>query len=261
MLKISGLGRYFLPFFTLLTYLFLYIPIIILIIFSFNQSGQLNQWGGFSTKWYYELFQNDIIWDAFKNSLVVALSSMALSVTLGVGLVYGFGRRMQDFFGFFYGSVIVPEIVLGVGLLSIFSILKVPLGMTTLIAGHTLLGLGFVIPIVHGRYLEIGQQYSEASFDLGASELQTFFRVILPLLRPALVASSLLVMVISFDDFLISFFCAGASTQTLSLYIFAMIRTGISPVVNALSTCILLGSSIIVYLFSTSQAAPLEDMA
>ena len=260
-MKSYQLSRFFLPIITLLTYLFLYIPIIVLIIFSFNQSGLLNQWGGFSLRWYIELFNNEIIWDAFTNSLIVAFSSMILSVCMGVGLVYGLGRKMERFFSFFYGSIIVPEIVLGVGLLSVFSMLKVPLGLTTLIAGHTLLGLGFVIPIVHVRYVEIGKILSEASLDLGASEIQTFFKVILPLLRPALVASALLVLIISFDDFLISFFCAGASTQTLSLYIFAMIRTGISPVVNALSTCILVGSSVIVYLFSVTRAAPLEDLA
>ncbi len=258
--KRRSIKNYLFPFFTLCVYLFLYLPIFVLIIFSFNKSKLLTQWDGFSLNWYYELWHDAVIWNAFKNSVIVAVSAVALSVTMGVGLVYGLGKRLDKYFALFYGSVIIPEIVLGVGLLTIFSGLSIPLGFTTLIAGHTLLGLGFVIPIVHVRFMEIRQHITEASLDLGATRLQTFFYIILPLLRPALISAALLVLIISFDDFLISFFCAGASTQTLSLYIFAMIRTGISPVVNALSSCILIGSSLAVYLLSRLKIRPLREL-
>jgi len=129
----------------------------------------------------------------------------------------------------------------------------VPLGTTTLIVGHTLLGLGYVIPILHARFVELDISLIEASYDLGATQKQTFFSIVLPLLRPALIASGLLVFIISLDDFIISFFCAGASIQTLPLYIFALIRTGASPMVNALSTILLIVSSLLVFLFSFLQ--------
>jgi len=119
-----------------------------------------------------------------------------------------------------------------------------------LIVGHTLLGLGYVIPIVHSRFIELDESLIEASYDLGATQRQTFFRVVLPLLMPALIASGLLVFIISLDDFIISFFCAGASVQTLPLYIFAVIRTGASPMINALSTIMLICSSFFVVLLS-----------
>ena len=144
----------------------------------------------------------------------------------------------------------MPEIVLAVGLLSFFSFFAVPLGATTLIVGHTLLGLGYVIPILHARFIELDESLIEASYDLGATQRQTFFSIVLPLLMPALVASGLLVFIISLDDFIISFFCAGASVQTLPLYIFAVIRTGASPMINALSTIMLIFSSLFVLLFS-----------
>jgi spermidine/putrescine transport system permease protein len=126
----------------------------------------------------------------------------------------------------------------------------VPLGLTTLIVGHTLVGLGFVVPIVYNRFAEIDQRLIEASLDLGATYWQTFFKIVLPLLRPALIAAGLLVFIISLDDFLVAFFCASADSQTLSLYIFSMVRAGLSPLVNALSTFLLLVSCLFVLLFS-----------
>jgi len=147
----------------------------------------------------------------------------------------------------------MPEIVLAVGLLSLFSFFSVSLGATTLIVGHTLLGLGYVIPILHGRFAEMDANLIEASYDLGATQRQTFFKIVLPLLSPALIAAGLLVFIISLDDFIISFFCAGASVQTLPLYIFTVIRTGASPMINALSTIMLLVSSVLVLALSFFQ--------
>ena len=177
-----------------------------------------------------------------------------LSLTIGATLIF-FGSRsvVQRLLFLFYASLAIPEIVLAVGLLSLFSFFSVSLGATTLIAGHTLLGLGYVIPIVHGRFVELDVSLIEASYDLGATKRQTFFYVVLPLLMPALIAAGLLVFIISLDDFIISFFCAGASVQTLPLYIFAVIRTGASPLINALSTIMLIVSSIFVLIFSFLQ--------
>ena len=151
----------------------------------------------------------------------------------------------------FYANLAVPEIVMAVGLLSFFYFFSVPFGLTTLIAGHTLIGLGYVVPMLHARVSDLDYRLTEASLDLGATQIQTFFNVTLPLLLPAMVGAGLLVFVISFDDFLIAFFCAGATEQTLPLYIFSLIRAGSAPVINALSTLLLVVSSLLVLLFSS----------
>lgn len=242
---------YVLPIIVTAMYLFLYIPIFVLMVFSFNSNSFTCGWTSFTTHWYYDLFASTEVWYALKNSLVIALSSVFLSLTIGSSLIF-FGAResIKRLLVLFYGSLAMPEIVLAVGLLSLFSFFAVPLGAITLIVGHTLLGLGYVIPILHSRFIELDESLIEASYDLGATQRQTFFSIVLPLLMPALVASGLLVFIISLDDFIISFFCAGASVQTLPLYIFAVIRTGASPMINALSTIMLVFSSFFVLLFS-----------
>jgi spermidine/putrescine transport system permease protein len=244
-------GSYFIPITVAALYLFLYIPIFVLIVFSFNSNAFTCAWTSFTTQWYYDLFSSAEVWDALQNSLMIALSSVFLSLTIGSSLIF-FGSRdtVKRLLSFFYGSLAMPEIVLAAGLLSFYSFFAVPLGAMTIIAGHTLLGLGYVIPILYDRFIELDESLIEASYDLGATQRQTFFSIVLPLLTPALMASGLLVFIISLDDFLISFFCAGASVQTLPLYIFAVIRTGASPMINALSTIMLIVSSLCVVLFS-----------
>jgi spermidine/putrescine transport system permease protein len=251
---LKSLRRYALPITTLLVYGFLYLPIVVLVVFSFNSVAFPYHWISFSWQWYYELFHAPEIWDAVRNSLVVASAAVLLSVSLGVLFVfYSAQSRMKKVLPLFYGTLIIPEIVLAVGLLSLFTYFSVPLSLMTLIAGHTLIGLGYVIPIVYARFLEIDRSIIEASLDLGATIHQTFLRVVLPLLTPALIAASLLVFIVSFDDFLIAFFCTGTSSQTLSLYIFSMIRAGVSPTINALSTLMIALSSLLVLLFCSLQ--------
>jgi spermidine/putrescine transport system permease protein len=233
-------------------YVFLYMPIIILILFSFNNSLFPYAWKGFTLRWYAALWESTEVWDALKNSLIVALSAVFLSVSSGVSAIYYSSRSwLARCLVLFYGTLAVPEIVVAAGLLSVFVFMYVPLGLTTLIVAHTLVGLGYVIPLVHTRFLELNYALTEASLDLGASRTQTFFAIILPLLSPVIIAASLLVFVISLDDFLLSFFCAGATTQTLPMYIFSMIRSGATPTVNALSTLLLLVSSLLVMIFSS----------
>lgn len=250
----SIFSRYFFHCAVLCVYLFLYVPIIVLVLFSFNNNEFTYEWQGFTTRWYHELFQSVEIWDALKNSLIVALTSVFLSITMGLLLVfYSAHTFFKRAFLLFYGNLAVPEIVLAVGMLSFFSFFFIPLGLTTLIAGHTLLGLGYVVPLVYSRFIELNDRFSEASLDLGATQGQTLTKVILPLLFPALFASGLLVFIISFDDFVISFFCSGSATQTLPMYIFSMIRAGASPVVSALSTLLLVVSGVLVLMFSYLQ--------
>jgi len=248
-------SKYFFPLIVLALYLFLYIPMLVMVLFSFSTSEFNFSWSSLSLQWYHELFASVEIWDALKNSLIVAISSVILSLTMGILLVFysGHSRFFNKAFLLFYGNLAVPEIVLAVGMLSFFVFFSVPMGLTTLIAGHTLIGLGYVVPIIYSRFIELDDKYTEASLDLGASQGQTLFKIILPLLWPALLAASLLVFIISLDDFILSFFCAGASTQTLPMYIFSMIRTGSTPMVSALSALLLGVSSILVLIFSSLQ--------
>lgn len=233
------------------TYLFLYVPIFVLLVFSFNTEHFPAPWSGFTLKWYHELFSSVYLWKAFANSLIVATFATLISLVAGVGIVFyaAQGGRIGKMLGMFYGNLIIPETVLAVSLLSFFILIDIPLGLTTLILAHTVLGLGFIVPIVYARFCDLDYTLTEASLDLGATPLQTFFKVTLPMLRPTLITTALLVFILSFDDFILSYFCAGSTAQTLSLYILSMIRTGVSPVVNALSSILLFLSSFLVILF------------
>lgn len=234
------------PSFVFLAYLFMYIPIIVLVLFSFN-TGRTHVLEGFSLQWYHELFQSVEVVEALKNSLIVSFSAVFLSITMAVLFVfYGSDTFLKKLLFFFYGGIALPEVVLSVGLLSLFSFFSVPLGLITLIAAHTLIGLSYVTSILYSRYETIDPRLMEASMDLGATRGQTFVKIILPSLFPAILTSSLLVFIVSFDDFILSFFCAGASTVTLPIYIFSVVKTGATPMVNALSTMLLAVTSLVV---------------
>ncbi|QVL57182.1 MAG: ABC transporter permease [Simkaniaceae bacterium] len=233
------------------SYLFLYLPILILIVFSFNTKSFPSPWDQFTFKWYHELFNSSALWRSFSNSLIVACISTSLSLLMGIFLIFfrAQGGRVQKALPLFYGNLIIPETMLAISLLSYFTLFKIELGMPTLIVAHTVLGLGFVIPILYTRYLQLDNRLTEASEALGASSFQTFIKITLPLLKPTLMAAGLLIFILSFDDFILSYFCAGTSVQTLSLYLLSMLRSGISPIVNALSTILLLLSALLVMLF------------
>jgi spermidine/putrescine transport system permease protein len=237
-----------------LIYAFLYLPIIVVVVMSFNKTPSSLEWTGFTFRWYHQLFHSVDVIHALKNSFIVALSATLLSSLLGLFFVlYGTKTFLRRFSSLFYATLAVPEIIIAVGLLSFFVFFYVSLGLATLIIGHTLLGLGYIVPLLRTRFLELDPRLTEASLDLGATETQTFTRIIIPMLMPTIIAAALLVFVISFDDFLISFFCSGGTTQTLPLYLYSMIRTGSSPVVHALSTLLLAMSSLLVLAFSFLQ--------
>ena len=241
--------RYCLPIVVAIAYLFLYLPIIVLVLFSFNDASFSINWVGFSLRWYAKLINSPEILNSLKTSLVVAFSTTILSLLIGTCFVvanrWGRSRLLSNIF---YTNILLPEIVLAIGILSIFTFFQIPLGYGSLIAGHTLLGLGFVIPIVRARFIELDPFLTEASLDLGATYGQTFRKVVIPLLMPSLIASGLLVFTLSMDDFLISFFCSGPTVQTLSVYVYSMIRTGVDPMINAVSACFLGLSSLLVLL-------------
>lgn len=237
--------RTILPCFVGLVYLFLYLPIFILILFSFNEGDFAAGWVGFSLRWYEIMFENQEILSALSASLIVATSSVILSLLLGTSAVIA-ARWLgaHRLLSFFYLSILVPDILLGIGLLCLFSTFAFPLGYKSLIIGHTVVGLGFVVPIVSTRFAQIDPVLTEASLDLGATRWQTVRYVIFPLLMPGLMASALLVFTLSLDDFVISFFCSGVHITTLSVYVYQQVRDMVDPTINAISTCMLVVSSL-----------------
>lgn len=241
---------------TLFFFVMLYVPIVVLFAFSFNDASFPSPWRGLTLRWYTELFHTTEIWRALANSLAVAGTAVFLSAFMGIFLLFLAVQsgRVRHMLSYFYINLIFPEIVLAVGLLGFFIGCRLPLGMVTLTIGHTVLGLGYVVPLLYARYQELDPRLMEAAEDLGASHIQTFFTIILPLVKPALFTAGILGFIVSFDDFVFSYFCAGSTFQTLPLYILSMLRSGVSPIVNALSTLLLIFSSLLIFLYSSYTA-------
>ncbi|MEI4194368.1 ABC transporter permease [Roseovarius sp. E0-M6] len=237
-----------------LTYAFLYVPISVLVALSFNESGLPTAWTGFSVKWYGELARNGDILKAAGNTLIVALASTVVATTLGTLLAVGveIRRRKGRFLEtIIFAPMIIPDIVLAIALLSFFSLLNVTMGLHTIIVSHVVFNLAFVCAVVRARLKTFDWSVVEASQDLGASTLTTLRRVVLPVLSPAVVAGALLAFTLSVDEFIIAFFTAGAGRDsiTLPMQIFAMIRFGVTPEINALST-IVMGLSVLMLTLS-----------
>ena len=248
------ISRFLQPLLVGFIYLFLYLPIMVLVLFSFNKSFLVGEWTGFSLRWYRQLLDMPELLASLEVSLVVAFCATVLSVFMGTAFVYATKWWKSPYWSaMFYANVIAPDIILGIGLLSLFSLANIPLGYGSLIAGHTLLGLGFVVPIVRARFHELEPTYTEASADLGATHMQTFRNIIIPLLGPSLLAAGLLVFTLSLDDFLIAFFCSSPRVQTLSVYVYSMVREGVDPSINAISVCLLIISSLFVLWLSSMK--------
>ncbi len=224
--------------------LFLYVPIFIVILFSFNTSKMNIVFEGFTLNWYASFFKNRTLMEALVNSLIIAVSSTVLSVIIGtlgaVGMSkYNFkGKKIVDML--LYVPIVIPEIVLGVAMLSIFSILKFQMGLITMTLAHITFCIPFVVISVRASLSGIDQSLDEASMDLGANYLKTFFYITLPLIMPGVISGATLSLSLSIDDVIISFFVCGPGSQTLPLKILEMVKHGVSPDVNALSTIITL---------------------
>jgi spermidine/putrescine transport system permease protein len=223
---------------------FLYIPISVLFALSFNESGLPTAWTGFSTKWYGALLVNGDIMGAALNTLVVAIISTVLATVLGSLLAVGVeirrrkGRLIETII---FAPMIIPDIVLAIALLSFFSLLNVTMGLHTIIVSHVVFNLAFVCSVVRARLKSFDWSIVEASSDLGASLPVTLWRVVLPVMLPAVIAGALLAFTLSVDEFIIAFFTAGAGRDsiTLPMQIFAMIRFGVTPEINALAVIVM----------------------
>ncbi|MDR0708252.1 MAG: ABC transporter permease [Treponema sp.] len=234
------------------TIMFLFLPLFVLILYSFNASKGMN-WSGFSFVWYEQLFfHSRDLWRAFWNSMFIAATSAATAMVIGaLGAIgvnwYRFKLRNYVQTVSFL-PMILPEIIIGVSLSIFFAGIKLKLGLLTIYIAHTTFNLPFVFLMVMARLDEFDFSIIEAAHDLGANELQTLLRVTIPICMPGIVSGFLTAVTISLEDFVITYFVAGPGSSTLPLYIYSAIRFGVSPVINALSVVMILGTVALTYL-------------
>lgn len=239
--------------FCTLVYLFLFLPISVIVVNSFNATTTkpYMSWKGFTFDWYVKLWSNSSLIEAFGNTMIIAIVSTILATIIGslgaIGMYkYKFkGKSIID--GLLYVPVVIPEIVLGISLLTIFSKVNIPRGMFTLILSHVTFCVPFVIFNVRARLSGYDNSIEEASMDLGANRLVTFFNITLPVLAPGIFGGALLAFTLSIDDVIISYFVYG-QTKTYPLKVMESVKSGVAPDVNALSTIILIGTILFVAL-------------
>ncbi len=230
--------------FLYLVFAFLFLPIIVLIIYSFNSSSMNIIFENFTFEWYRNLFQNSDLIESFVNTLIVASISTVTSTIIGTMSAYGLykynfkGKNLIN--GLIYVPIVIPEIVLGIALLSIFTLMKLELGLFTIILSHIAFSIPFVIVSVRSTLTNDIKVLEESAKDLGASNYTIFKKVVLPTIMPAVISGATLAFTLSLDDVVISYFTAGPGSNTLPLYIYSLIKTGITPDVNALSTLMML---------------------
>lgn len=249
--------KYLENFYILLVLMFLFLPIGILILFSFNTSRLNIVFEGFTLDWYVSLFQNRTLLEALKNTLIVAFTSTIVSTIIGTISAYGLHKysfKGKDIVNeLIYIPVVIPEIVLGIALLSIYTLFKMELGMFTLILAHICFCIPFVIISVRSTLDNLDPNLEQAASDLGASKFDTFFRIIIPMLMPGILSGAELALTLSLDDVVISYFTAGPGSNTLPLQVYSMIKTGVTPDVNALITIMLLVIFILLFISTLIQ--------
>jgi spermidine/putrescine transport system permease protein len=257
----------------LVSYFFLWAPIVVLVVFSFNSSRSVARWEGFTLQWYANIFSNVSgqtsraattgALDALGNSMIIGIISTVIATILATALAlalvrYKFpGKQFID--GLLYLPVVIPEIAQAVSLVLFFRVIldmfaalsgggPAPFnyGFGTIIVGHVVFNIAFVVVVVRARLSDMNPRLEEAARDLGANEWQTFSRITLPLLMPAIIAGGLLAFTLSLDDYLITAFLAGPGTNTLTVFVFGLMRRGISPEINAISTLMIVLSIVLI---------------
>jgi spermidine/putrescine transport system permease protein len=229
---------------TVIVLVFFYLPIIILIVNSFNTARFSSSWQGFTLDWYAKLFHSPEIWLSVRNTLIIAVSSTTVSLVLGTAAAFALhryaGSRLQQVhYTLIYTPLVVPEILMGISLLMAFVAAGTELGLFTIFLAHITFCVSYVAMVVLARLQDFDFSLIEAAQDLGASWWQSTRKVLLPLLVPGLAAGGLLAFTLSVDDFVITFFVAGPGSTTLPLRIYSMIKYGNPPMINALSTLLL----------------------
>jgi spermidine/putrescine transport system permease protein len=231
----------------------MYIPILLVIIYSFNESRISSVWSGWSLRWYRELFRDRDIMEAMTNSLVLATVSSLSAAVIGTLAAVGMPKADLRSKGIIeYLStlpIMIPEIILGMVFLVYFTLIKLPFGMVTLTVAHTSFCIPYVYMLVKARLVGIDKSYAEAAKDLGATEWNVFWDITLPLILPAITSGVLLAFAMSLDDVVISVFVTGVNTNTLPLKIYTQLKTGVTPKINALCT-LMFGSTMLIVLLS-----------
>lgn len=234
---------------TALLYGFMYLPLLVLAVFSVNRSRYSAQWQGFTLQWYWQLLEETRLLLALRDSLVVAVCAVGLAAILGTLMAVGLARYRfpgkQLYQGVAYLPLVVPDIAIAVGTLVFLATLAVPLSLGTVIAAHVVFCLAYVAVAVSTRLDHLDSHLEEAALDLGATPRQAFLQVLLPQLLPGIFSGCLLAFILSMDDLLISSFTVGGGATTLPIEIFSRIRTGVKPDINALSVLLISGSALL----------------
>lgn len=242
---------------TVLVLIFLYFPIVFLVVYSFNSSKLNIVWEGFTWKWYGELVGNQRLIDGFINSITIATASTVLSILLGTGgawLMYRFRFKHSGAIETAaYLPMVVPEVIMGISLLVFFKTISQPLGYLTVILAHTTFCFPFVMAAVRARLAGLDPALEEAAMDLGAGPGRAFFYVIVPYLMPAIAAGGLMAFALSLDEVIVSYFTTSAASLTLPLRIYGMAKVGLNPMINALSTIFVAVTAVILIVMEFSR--------
>lgn len=249
-------------FYAFLLYLFLYAPIIVLIIYSFNNSKSRGNWDGFTLKWYAELFKDSQIMKALYYTVLVAFFSSAIATVIGtlaaIGIHNAGHLKKKILLNLNYIPVINPDIVTGVALMSLFIFAGKQMGLVTMLLAHITFNIPYVVLSVLPKLRQLNKHLAEAAMDLGATPFYAFRKVVLPEIMPGIISGALIAFTMSIDDFVISFFTTGSGVQNLSIKIFSMARRGINPKINALSTLMFLSVLILLLLINRRSALEIK---
>ncbi len=245
-------STHFEKFYLGLVFLLMYLPVAVVVIFSFNESKLPVRFTGFSFQWYEKLFADSAMLEALVNSLILGVASCAVSAVIGTLGAVGMSRIHWKTKGVLeYISILplmIPEIILGMVLMAFFYMLNLPFGMLTLLIGHTVFCIPYILMEVKARLVGMDPSLEEAARDLGASPVRVFFDITLPLIMPAVASGSLLAFAMSMDDVVISIFVNGPKLTTLPIKVYTQIRTGVTPEINALCT-VMLAFTVMILLF------------
>lgn len=240
-----------------LMFLYMYLPLLVLTFYSFNNSAYSAGWQGFTLKWYTRMFRDARLREALQNSLTVALVAVTISAVLGTMMAVGLARYRFPgktlYRGISYLPLIIPDIAIAISTLVFLAVVSIPLSLWTIVAAHVVFCLAYIAIVVSSRISSLDPHLEEAALDLGATPLQAFIKVLLPELMPAIIAGCLLSFVLSMDDFLIASFTAGTGSTTLPMEIFSRIRTGVKPDINALSVMLILLSGVVAFIGETMR--------
>ena len=236
---------------------FLYVPIVAVVVYSFNASPTTSRWAGFSLEWYVELLNDHQLLQTLQTSLVVGLIAASVATVVGFLTALGLTRYRVKGRAFFLGAVllplVLPEIVLGAALLTVFSTIELPLGIPTIVLGHVVISLPLTTLILIGALSSLDGSLPEAAADLGCTPWQTFTRVLFPLMRSSILAAFLLTFTTSFSNIVISTFTSGVGSTTMPLRIYSLLKTGITPEINALGATLILATIVLIFAVGLGQ--------